>query len=136
MPALFNPSLTISLDGKDHVLAVVEGEVFLSPLEQCMFRQCPEGFNHEFTIGASLSSVDWGNSMAHLFTWPQEPLRMEEGQNRKAVRFEHRFRRGGTLNEDALPGQADEIVGHLRLETVLPAGPSWGLFTQIVTGQF
>lgn len=45
-------------------------------------------------------------------------------------------RRGGTLTEDALPGQADEIVGFLRMETVLPGGQSWGLFTQIVTGQF
>lgn len=42
------------------------------------------------------------------------------------MRFEHRFRRGGTLNEDALPGQADEIVGYLRLETVMPAGPFMG----------
>ncbi len=136
MPAIFNPSLTISLVDKDQVLAVVEGEIFLSPLEQCMFRNCPEGFNLEFTIGAALSGVDWGNSMTHLFSWPPEPLRFEEGQNRKAVRFERRFRRGGTLNEDVLPGQADEIVGFLRLESVLPGGPSEGLYTQIVTGQF
>lgn len=27
--------------------------------------------------------------------------------------------RGGTLNEDVLPGQADEIVGSLRLELML-----------------
>lgn len=135
MPELFNATLNISLVDKDQVLAIVEGEVFLSPLEQCMFRNCPEGFNLEYTIGASLWSVDWGNTMSYLFSWPQEPLRFEEGQNRKAVRFEHRFRRGGTLNEDVLPGQADEIVGFLRLESVMPGGPSEGLFTQLITRQ-
>ncbi len=136
MPELFNATLNISLVDKDQVLAIVEGEVFLSPLEQCMFRNCPEGFNLEYTIGASLWSVDWGNTMSYLFSWPQEPLRFEEGQNRKAVRFEHRFRRGGTLNEDVLPGQADEITGYLRLESVLLGGTSLGRYTQIVTGQF
>lgn len=76
------------------------------------------------------------NVILHLFSCPREPLQFEEEQNRKAVRFEHRFRRGGTLNEDVLPGQADEITGYLRLESVLLGGTSLGRYTQIVTGQF
>jgi len=136
MPAIFNPSLTISLSGKYDVVAVVAGEVFLSPIEQCMLRNCPESFNSEFTIQASVSGVDWGNSLNHLHSWDPEPLTFEEGQNRKPVRFEGRFRRGGTLNEDNLPGQADEIVGFLRIESIFPGRGSVGLFTQIVTGHY
>lgn len=107
----------VPTDGKV-LRATIKVKVSMSKLEACLSKQCLDGLNEEWRIGANLRAVDFDvTSFEPSIYFGTKDLEWSAGSSSTELTFVRHFPRGADLNEDWLPGDPDEFYPRAEIRT-------------------